>query len=201
MTDPSERPRKLRTFVAIGLPEPLRLEIGSRLAALLVPPKTPIALDRLHITLHFLGPTLPEQFPAIESALASVAKTRRPFELLLEGVGAFPDERAPEAIWLGVSGQIERLVQLAGEVGRALDPLGFPPSPRPFRAHLTLSRTKLAPDGVRLLASLRPVFVDPVGPFDVDQMALFRSETLPEGPRYTEIARFALGQRSLQRAP
>ena len=193
MSNLPERPKRLRTFVAIGLLEVIKREISARLAVASVPSVTPIAVERLHVTLCFLGATLPTQLSPIESALAEVARGVRPFELLLKRVGAFPDERTPDTVWLGVAGELTELEKLAVAVGRALAPLGFPLSPRAFQAHVTLSRIRSAPDGVRLLSALREAFVAPVGPMRVESIALFRSETLPEGPRYTELASFPLG--------
>ena len=64
-----------------------------------------------------------------------------PFEVVLAGAGAFPSGTRPRALWIG---------HRAGRrgAGRArgrprippLEPLGWPPTPRPFRPHLTVAR-------------------------------------------------------------
>ena len=196
MPTTTDRPKRLRTFVAIGLPQAIRQDISRRLTAPPVRSDKPIAVERLHLTLVFLGATLPSQLSSIQSAMETVARVTRRFELSLQGVHAFPDERSPHTVWLGVSAEpqdLDRLRMLAAAVGRALQPLGFQESPRDFTPHVTLSRPRSGSDGTRLLSALRPVFAERIGPMKVDSMALFNSETLPSGPRYTELATFPLG--------
>jgi RNA 2',3'-cyclic 3'-phosphodiesterase len=196
MPTTTDRPRRLRTFVAIGLPEAIRQEISTRLTAAPVPSDKPIDVDRLHLTLFFLGATLPSQLSSIRPAMETVAEGTRRFELSLHGVHAFPDERSPHTVWLGVSAEpqdLGALRKLAAAVRRALQPLGFQESPRDFTPHMTLSRSRSGSEGTRLLSELRPVFAEPIGPMKVDSMALFNSQTLPSGPRYTELATFPLG--------
>jgi len=175
--------------VAIPLSEGLRRALAERLSAVSgMLAESPIAVERLHLTLHFLGPTLPDQLAPIEAALDEVSRRTRPFELAFQGVGAFPDERTPGMIWLGVRGDLPELGRLASDVAAALAPLGFPAGPHPFTPHVTLCRTKPPATGRRLLEELRPVLLETVGTMPVSAIALFRSETLPAGPRYTAIA-------------
>jgi 2'-5' RNA ligase len=189
VSEPPERIAELRTFVAIPFSQGLKSDLAQRLAAgPSILAENPVALERLHLTLQFLGTTLAEQLPGMGEALKTVADGSSPFSVSFRGVGAFPDERRPNTLWLGITAGVEPLTRLATGVGQALAPLGFEPSPRPFQPHVTLLRPKSPALGKKLLAALRSTLAGDVGSMAVDAQVLYRSETLPAGPRYTELS-------------
>lgn len=95
-----------------------------------------------HLTLRFLGEVPPERLMELSSALADVARATPAFDLVLEGVGAFPTSRNPRVVWVGVTVGRNELSELAARLTAALDPM-FPSSPREsFVPHLTLFRVR-----------------------------------------------------------
>ncbi len=126
-----------------------------------------------HVTLRFLGTA------AVEAAAAALAG--------LDAATATA-ELGPAAARLGrdaVVVPVRGLDALAAEVVRCTAHLGEPPDPRPFTGHLTIARLRgrgaCRIAGARFSAS-----------FAVREVALVRSETHPEGARYTTIATRAL---------
>jgi 2'-5' RNA ligase len=201
MNQPRERVARLRTFVAIPLSDALRQALSAQTSSSpsrsegegreggpRARPEHAIAVERLHLTLQFLGATLPAQLPAIVAALDAVALGTAPFELTLGGIGAFPDERNPNTLWLGVTSDASPIAALAVRFGQALEPIGFARDARPFQPHVTLLRPKTPALGRRLLAELRRALPDEIGSMRAETVVFYRSETLPEGPRYAEIA-------------
>jgi 2'-5' RNA ligase len=152
-----------------------------------------VRMDALHVTLRFLGGTAEERIEEIGRAVDAAAWAADPFEIEIDGAGAFPAPGRPRALWLGIVGGADRLAALAGGLEDALAETGWPREGRPFRPHLTVART----DGVRagpraaseLSAAARALDVR----FDADRLVLFRSH-LGGGPaRYEPLHEAALG--------
>ena len=147
---PDDRPGR-RLFVAVPLPPPARATVQALVdevrsaADPAIRDVRWVRLDGLHLTLRFLGPTVEEQVPGVLAAADAAAARHDPFAVELRGAGAFPSAVRPRALWLGIDGGSEGLGALAATVDEELARHGWPPSERPYRAHLTLARA----DGVR----------------------------------------------------
>ena len=186
-----------RLFAAVELPEPAHervATVAARLSRAGWRAKW-VAAEGVHVTLKFYGNVGVERLDELNLALAGAARLQRPFELEVAAPGAFPNQRRPRVLWLGLGGELAALGRLAEAVEQRSAALGFPPEERPFRPHITVARVRpeqqetITDPAARLaeLASLPPI------PFRVDHFALFRSQLRREGPIYTVIQRFELG--------
>jgi 2'-5' RNA ligase len=196
----------IRTFVAIDLTDELRRSLAGvqdRLKRDLLPQAKPVQRDlfrvqwtrpeALHVTLKFLGEIEESRVEPIRVALREVLTGFHRFTVEVEGIGTFPEARAPKVIWAGLKPNgSEHLRHLAAMVDRALVPLGFPREERPFSPHLTLARVK---DGGRLIAQAlrgsggyghtsRP---GALGTMSIEQVTFMRSELRPTGSVYTPL--------------
>lgn len=107
-----------------------------------------------HLTLLFLGEVPPERTGPIVAALAPVGAGTAPFDLTLDGVGAFPSAERPRVVWLGATEGAEPLARLARDVRTALAGEGEPDRRDPFVPHLTLFRVRSAADRRRAMELL-----------------------------------------------
>lgn len=188
---------RLRLFAAVALPAPLERAAGEWIASLSAEVGRGVRWVRpegLHLTLHFFGGVPAEARPRIETALAAgVSRGGGPFELALEGLGAFPSLARARVVWVGAAGPgVERLCQLQASIARAVEAAGFPVEARPFHPHLTLGRVEGAPPP-RLAAALAAGRGRPLGRWVVEAVTLVRSELAPGGSRYTPLAGWRLG--------
>jgi 2'-5' RNA ligase len=153
-----------------------------------------VRLDGLHLTLRFLGPTVEARVPAVVDAVRRAAAAHTPFELRIDGGGAFPDAVRPRALWLGVSQGAPGLAELAADLDGALAEAGWPPNDRPLRPHLTLARSDGVPGaaevGRRLVAAAAGLNVRSV----VDRVVLFESITGGGPARYEPLEVVPLGR-------
>jgi 2'-5' RNA ligase len=149
----------------------------------------------MHLTLHFLGETDVALLPGLNTALGAALSGLGGMALRLGDVGAFPNLRRPNVVWVGVGGATAALERTQAAAGTALETLGLPRETRPFRAHLTLGRARrdAAPAQLeRLGAALRGLPPLPPLSWEVERVVLFRSELRPSGPVFTEILDFGL---------
>jgi 2'-5' RNA ligase len=107
-------------------------------------------------------------------------------------------------LWVGVQERGEQLAHLQRDVERAIVPLGYPADRRGFHPHLTLGRIKAPRNAASRSAASRPnrqkaaeldalgAYVERakvrVGHLRVEAVHLMRSELLPGGAVYSEIA-------------
>ena len=187
-----------RLFVAIELPAPVRVALAEA-QALLRRANLPVRWsqpEQMHLTLQFLGDTDAAQVPALAAAIGRAADAAAPLSLRLAGLGAFPNTRRPSVVWAGVAGDVPALEALAAGLGRELAGLGIAQERRPFRAHLTLGRTRreaVPPELARIGAALASVLGPTPVEWQADALVLFRSELGRDGARYTALAHAALG--------
>lgn len=107
-----------------------------------------------HLTLRFLGEVSPEHLPALQAALAEVARETPPFDLVLEGVRAFPNVRNPRVVWVGATTGREAVSALAARIARSIEPIVPGADRESFVPHLTLFRVRSPPQRRRAAALL-----------------------------------------------
>jgi len=169
-----------RLFVALDLPEDLarRLaELDPGIGGLRWSP-----VERLHVTLCFLGNVDEEAHARLVEALADV--TCEPFPLRVKGCGCFA-KHGGLVLWAGVDDPADALPLLHRKVARAVRAAGLDPGPSRLQPHLTVARARHGkPALVRdfLDAHAGEVF----GEFTVNGVTLYSSELRSEGPSYHE---------------
>jgi RNA 2',3'-cyclic 3'-phosphodiesterase len=185
-----------RLFVAIPLPGPLTARL-LELQAALPSPTWDLALsgpEDLHLTLHYLGPTPARVTDDLKRELGALAHARRPFDLPVQGVGAFPHDADPRVLWAGVSDPHGRLAELFEAARRVLNAYRLFKLREELQPHLTLARVRRlsaawSPQPLRALAA----GTGALGLLPVQSFQLMRSRAAEEGPpRYGRLAEMAL---------
>jgi 2'-5' RNA ligase len=185
----------LRVFLAVEPPAAVRAEIAAIQERLKKTVRGVIRWVRpagIHLTLKFFGNIPPPAVDLISGAVAARAGGVAPFDLTVRTVGVFPDLSRPRVVWLGMAGEVERLLVLQKSLEREFGALGFPREERPFRAHLTLGRIKTPKGLVGLARAVETGETATAGSFRAGELILFRSELTPEGALYTRLAAFPL---------
>jgi 2'-5' RNA ligase len=98
-------------------------------------------IEKLHVTLAFLGRVEPSQVPAVESALDAAASQAPAFALAFDKLGAFPHERRPRVIFIGSRAQGESFRNLATALRARYEAMGFS-FVDDVVAHVTIARVK-----------------------------------------------------------
>jgi 2'-5' RNA ligase len=143
-----------------------------------------------HVTLQFYGQTSPASVPALSTQLSDIARHTRPLTLATGALGVFPSAARPRVIWLGLTGDLQQLHELAREVATtaALVPGA---DAKPFKPHITLGRVRergTLQDFERAVAELDVESV----PLPVTSIELTRSTLGAAGPTYTTLASLPL---------
>lgn len=192
------KPDRLRLFIAITLPEPVR-ETISRLIQELAERLEGVrwaAAANIHLTLKFLGEVEAARVPKIQGCLDRVAVRHLPLAVRLEGLGTFPPGRNPRVIWAGVAEGKGPLVGLAGELDRGLSNLGFPAEVRAYTPHLTLGRIRndrRAFDPGVIAGEIERRRRDSLGSFTVDMIILMKSTLTPRRAIHQVLSQHGAG--------
>lgn len=187
-------PEQIRSFIAIELPD----EVKSGLARL----RRELERDEhtfikwvdtkaIHLTLKFLGNIPSKQVTEITKAIEEAAQGISPFHLEIFELGAFPNLKQPRVLWVGIGGELDKLLGLQRNVDSALAPLGFAKEERSFAPHLTLARIRERASPIE-----RKGFGELVTSanfeirycLDVKDISLMRSQLTPVGPIYTRLS-------------
>jgi len=185
----------IRLFVAVDLSPGIREWLGAAKAYLAprIPPGAVRWMDpgAIHLTLKFLGETLPRRTGEIRAELDDLVRFFKPFPLTAEGLGCFPNTVRPRVVWAGVRGE-SSLGKLHERLEEALGRIGFPAERRVFSPHLTLGRVKDGVAGARLEEIGRAVeaaSMKSAPGMEVRDLCLFRSVLRPGGAEYTVLHR------------
>ena len=176
-----------RLFVAIDLDEPAREFIASaieRLKAAGVDERF-TTREKWHATLAFLGPVALPRYDAVIDAVDSAAAGCAPFDLVLDAVGAFPNQNRPRVVWVGSSEPQPLFAACAAAVRRALAGFRFDDEAVP---HVTVCRIKRPTTALPPMTSNRSVSVR------VDSLTLYGSVAAGPTTAYSVIRRAPLGE-------
>lgn len=184
----------IRVFIAIELPAELRQELA-RLQTMLKTANLPqikwVKPNGIHLTLKFLGNIPVSDTDRITQAMTDAATQISPFYLETEALGAFPNLKRVQVVWVGLGGETDKLKQLQQLIEINLTRLGFAAEQRPFKPHLTLARLgkDTSPEEQRQLGELIASIDSRTGKkIKVDRINLIKSQLTREGAIYSIIS-------------
>lgn len=187
-------PQPFRCFVAL----PLETAVVSQLRTLQDRLRSQLrhsairwtAPDQIHLTLAFLGNVDPTRIQSLCSDLETACSTPPPLNFALSSLGAFPNPHRPRVLWVGLTGDLEKLANLQASVRNATASYAERPDAKPFHPHLTLARVRAETGQPPDLHPLIHSSSDLLAPcaWTSHEVHLFRSELRPQGPLYTSLA-------------
>jgi 2'-5' RNA ligase len=148
--------------------------------------------EGIHLTLKFLGEVEESRTPEIMAALTNAARDTGGFRIEIAGAGAFPNQKNARVVWLGITGDRDKLSALQAAVDETMTGRGMEREDRAFTPHLTLGRIKFIRSRDAWLAALNEIKDIRLTGFEVDHISLMKSELKPSGAVYTEIGRVEL---------
>ena len=170
----------IRSFIAIELPETIissigKVQQGMKSYGLKMKWVRP---ESIHLTLKFLGNIPVDDLDRVGDAMTDTAENFGPVSLAARGIGVFPNMRRPRVVWVGISGQVQQLVDVQAALDERLMKIGFTKEKRSFKGHLTLGRIKQRIDNDRLMAAMREFSGFESDPYDAQEIILFKSQYL-----------------------
>ena len=188
---------QLRSFIAIELPDELKLALTKLQDQLKAGRQSSVKwVDpyNIHLTLKFLGNIGTDMVGKITMALEEAVRGIPPFHLEVKGLGAFPNLKRVQVVWVGIREETGRLARLHQNIETNLAPLGFSPESRRFTPHLTLARLRnqASPDerqGFGQLIAGTSIEGDTI---KVDAVSLMKSQLTRTGAIYSRIGPISL---------
>lgn len=184
---------QIRSFIAIDLPEELKRDLNDIKLQLQSASRVPVKWvdpQSIHLTLKFLGNIDVSITGKVTDALEEAVRGVHPFHLGAGGLGVFPSMKRVQVVWVGLSGEVDRLSHLQHRIESGLAPLGFARERRPFTPHLTLARIRdrATPNERQELGKLVAGTSFETGcHIKVDTVHLMKSQLTREGPIYSRI--------------
>ena len=176
----------IRLFAALAVPD----EIAEGLA------RRQTGLDgarwrtgqQLHVTLRFFGEVREDVARDLDAELSILGG--RPFDLVLEGAGAFGEGGDIHAVWAGVAENPE-LRRLARACETAARRVGLKPETRNYRPHVTLAYLR-HPEPEKVAAWIQANNLLKSPPIRVDRFGLYSSFLGGDGAQYRLEAAYSL---------
>jgi len=145
----------------------------------------PVEPENIHATLRFLGEVQVPLLDQVKSELAQVSF--QSFLVELRGVGAFPNPRRPNVVWIGITKGGEELQGIFSSLEPRLRGLGFAADRKGFSPHITIGRVKSGRNREALYSAIVGMSDVEFGSMTVESIRLKKSTLTPKGPIYSTI--------------
>ncbi len=183
------RARLLRLFVAVEIEDRSTLAriigIRNRVSSLGADLK-PVEDENIHLTLRFLGEVEEQLIPSIYRAVDELS-TFRQFTMMVRGLGAFPNNRNPRVVWVGISEGSETLRSMRSAIDRGLRGLKIYEDEHSFHPHITIARIR-GRSNIDILSRFIEENTDlELGSSPVTKVVLKKSILTPRGPIYSDL--------------
>lgn len=176
----------IRLFAALAVPDEIAQGLARRQTGL--DGARWRTAEQLHITLRFFGEVREDMARDLDAELSTLGG--RPFDVVLEGAGAFGEGSDIHAVWAGVAENPE-LRRLAKACTTAARRVGLKPDRRNYRPHVTLAYLRHPePDRVAAWIQANNLLKSP--PFRIERFGLYSSFLGSDGAQYRLEAGYAL---------
>jgi 2'-5' RNA ligase len=150
-------------------------------------------IDNLHLTLKFLGDISFEKQEQIDQQMREICVNKTSLTLTVSELGVFEDRQkeAIRVLWLGLAGDISKLISLSKKIDDSLYTLGFLREKRSYNPHITLGQEVVFDHE---LEEIKPMIGEiKFTPATVNSLFLFKSEQINNKRIYTKVSEYNLG--------
>lgn len=178
----------IRTFLAFDIEDQKIIKRIAHVQAMLTKTSADLKLvkpENIHMTIRFLGEIQPSMVDAIHEEMKQI--TFSPFQVQLEGLGAFPKPNYPRVVWAGIRKGTEELKDVFKQLEPRLRGLGITPDNKGFSPHLTIARVRSGRNKAKLAELLFELDDYEFGTINAECLRLKKSDLTPRGPIYSNL--------------
>jgi 2'-5' RNA ligase len=141
--------------------------------------------ENIHATVRFLGEVPQSTIELVEEQMNEIKFS--PFDAEFVGLGAFPNLRRINVVWVGMRKGHEEVSQIFEQLEPRLRQTGFAPDRKGFSPHVTIARVKTGRKREELAKFVDDMRDTPFGVIHVEELRLKKSVLTPQGPVYSTI--------------
>jgi 2'-5' RNA ligase len=147
-------------------------------------------VGNFHLTFKFLGEIEQSKAPDIGRVLRDIALKHRRIRLNIDKIGYFDGKGSIHALWLGFSGELDKLSALYSDIDEGMQRLGIKKEIKAYTPHITIAQDLVLKIPFEKLEekvdfrSFRTV--------EIREISLIKSEELQGKRIYTPISAFQL---------
>lgn len=171
----------MRFFIALEIPSQNRLQFQAIQAKLhtLFPQARITDLDKIHLTLAFIGEQPDELKSKLTQIIQAAAEEISAFEVTPAYIDGFPNIHKPNNLWVGVKGDIDKILLIRERVKDGLKNLKLVTDERRFIPHITIAKlNNHIKIDKNLEVELEKLMAMPFDPIRISSIKLF--ESVPE---------------------
>lgn len=179
---------RIRAFVAVDMDEASvvsRLVEAQRALRNLGADLKLVEPENIHATVRFLGEVPAATIELVKEQMNEVKFS--PFEMEFAGLGAFPNLRKINVVWVGMRKGGEEISRIFEQLEPRFRKIGFEPDRKGFSPHVTIARVKTGRMREELAKFVEEMRDTPFGVIHVEELRLKRSVLMPKGPAYSTI--------------
>lgn len=171
----------MRFFIALEIPDKNRTELIKTQQKIkqIIPEIRLTDPDKLHITIAFVG----EQDKGLADDLIKIITASTdgvsPFTLTPGAMGGFPSLHDPSVLWMGVNGELDKLLIIEERIRDGLSSLNLSVDSRRYIPHIALGKTTNIKLGRSQEDEVLKVALDEFSPIEISSIKLF--ESVPTG--------------------
>lgn len=176
----------MRFFIALEIPSKNRLQIQDVQENLqkFIPQARLTNPEKIHLTLAFLGEQIDQREASLTRVLEQAAQDIFSFEVTPAYIDGFPNIHHPQVLWVGVKGDIDKILLIRERIKDGLKNLHLPADERRFIPHITIAKLNNNFNvSQNLEVSLEKIMAQAFDPITITSIKLF--ESVPEGGFHT----------------
>lgn len=186
----------MRFFIALEIPSENIPQFQSIQQSLhtLIPQAKITGLDKIHLTLAFIG----EQPDFLKDRLIQIikdsAKNIPAFEVTPAYIDGFPNIHHPFVLWVGVKGDIDKILLIRENIKDGLESLHLPVDARRFTPHISIAKLSNNFQLNRALeVDLEKIMAQFFDPIKITSIKLFESFPKEGAHTHNTLAEIKLG--------
>ena len=168
----------MRFFIALEIPSENLAQFQAIQQGLhtLIPQVRLTNLDKIHLTLAFLGEQPDQLKDKLVQIIQKAVQGIPPFEVTPAYIDGFPNIHHPNVLWVGVKGDIDKILLIREGIKDGLESLNLPADERRFVPHITIAKfnTQLEVDR-NLEVELEKIMAESFEPIKIISIKLFES--------------------------
>jgi len=147
-------------------------------------------VGNFHLTLKFLGEIQQDKTVDIGKSLKGIAEKHQKIRLNIDKIGYFDGRDSIHALWLGFSGELDKLGRLYNEIEEEMYRLGLKKEIKKYTPHITIAqdlRLKIPFEALREKVDFRDFRT-----VEIKEISLIKSEEVGGKRIYTPVSTFEL---------